>query len=90
VIVLQQHAGVVKLADAGLKIRPGALHQNAAARNALMLFGLAISCAVRCCTKMQQNEEDPALDPALDFAFARTPADLNHRVRDATRRALAF
>jgi len=37
-----------------------------------MLFGLPISHAVRCCIKMQQNEEDPALNPALDFAFAGT------------------
>jgi hypothetical protein len=39
-------------------------------RNALMFFGLALSLAERCCTKMQQNVEDPALDPAPRFCGA--------------------
>jgi hypothetical protein len=34
----------------------------------LMFFSLASSLPVQCCTKMQQDEEDPALDPALDCA----------------------
>jgi hypothetical protein len=56
---------------AGLKIRPRTLHQNAGTRNALIRGFLAV-CPSECgCTTMQQNEADPALDPAPDFAKAR-------------------
>jgi hypothetical protein len=55
----------------GLKIRPRRLHQNAGTRNGLIRSFLAV-CPSECgCTTMQQNEADPALDPAPDFAKAR-------------------
>jgi hypothetical protein len=53
--------------DAGLKIRPRRLHQNAASRKALIKRGLAFSLSARPCTKMQRNEHHPALNPAPIF-----------------------
>jgi hypothetical protein len=56
---------------AGLKIRAETLHENAVTRNVLIGSLLTFSRRASGCTKMQQNEADPALNPAPDFAAAR-------------------
>lgn len=51
----------------GLKIRARTLHENAVTRNVLIRTVLTLLPLASACTTMQQNEPNPALDPALDF-----------------------
>jgi hypothetical protein len=48
----------------GLKIRLRRSHQNVGTRNTLTRFDLACSLPEPSCTRVQRNDDDPALNPA--------------------------
>jgi hypothetical protein len=65
-----------------LKIRAKMLHENAVTRNVLNRSVLAFSPPASGCTKMQQDEADPALDPAPDFAAQNAAMDGSENRQD--------
>jgi hypothetical protein len=64
---------ITQIGCAGLKIRPRQSHQNARTRNAFDMLGLSDFVSAPSRTNVQRNEQDPALNPALNFGVGRFP-----------------